>query len=169
MMKTFINIKRFQFYLWIGAVWLLLWIFIRLINNPETFVLHSLNEIWRVFYIVVANFIFFEYSLPLIRKRRSIILFNILIGILLIAIHLILVSLGLYGWKYLGMQLHIYTSLRQVTLSPGGAYDYIMYEVFYQAQAGITSIFFFGIAKLLYDNFKLRRTTQQLRLDKNGA
>jgi two-component system LytT family sensor kinase len=169
MMKTFINIKRFQFYLWIGAIWLMLWIFYSLIKYPETFVLQSLNEIWQVFYIVIANFIFFEYSLPLIRKKRSIIFFNILIGILLISIQLILVSFGLYGWTYLGIRLHIYTSLSQVTISPGGAFDYIMYEVFYHAQAGITSIFFFWIAKLLYDNFKLRRTTQQLRLEKKEA
>jgi len=168
-MKTFIKIKGLQFYLWVGAVWLLLWIFSASLNNPATFAAQSLNEIWRFFYIVVANLIFFEYSLPFILKKRSIILFNILIGILLIALQFILVSLGLYGWKYLGMQLHIYTSLRQVTLSPGGAYDYIMYEVYYQAQGGVTSIFFFGLAKLFYVNFKLKQTTQKLRLEKQEA
>ncbi|MFZ1678411.1 MAG: histidine kinase [Saprospiraceae bacterium] len=168
-MNAIINMKRFTFYIWVGAVWLLLWIFNSFINDTESFVPQSLNEIWRFFYIVVVNFIFFEYSLPFIRRKRSVILFNILIGILLITLQLILVSVGLYGWRCLGIQLHIYTSLRQVTIVPDELYYYIMEEVFYQAQGGISSVFFFGLAKLLYDNFKLKQTTQQLRLEKQEA
>lgn len=45
-MKTYIKIKELQFYLWVGAVWLLLWIFSASLNNSETFVRQSLNEIW---------------------------------------------------------------------------------------------------------------------------
>ena len=168
-MKTFINVKRFRFYLWVGAAWLLLWIFNSAISNPEKFVQQSLNEIWRVVYLVVANLIFFEYSLSFILKKRSIIFFNILIGILLIALQFILISFGLYCWKYLGMQLNIYTTLRHVTLIPDGVYNRIMEEVFYQAQGGVTSVFFFGMAKLFHHNFKLRQTTQQLRFEKQEA
>jgi LytS/YehU family sensor histidine kinase len=168
-MKTLISSKRFKFYFWVGSVWLLLWIFNSFISYTETFVQHSLNEIWRFFYIVVANFIFFEYSLPFIRKKRSIILFNILIGILLISFHLLLLSVGLYGWRSIGIQLHIYTSLRQVTLIPDSPYNIIMEEIFYQAQGGVTSLFFFGISKLFYDNFKLKQTAQKLRLEKQEA
>ena len=160
---------RFKFYLWVGALWLLLWIISSLINNSETFVLQSLNEIWRVVYIVIVNFILFEYSLPFIRKKRSIILSNILIGILLIALHLILVSLGLYGWRYLGILLHIYTSLRQATLRPDELYFQIMDGVYYQAQGGISSIFFFGIIKHVYDYRKLKESAQQLRIEKQEA
>ena len=168
-MKTFINVKRFQFYFWVGAVWLLLWIFNSAISNPEKFVQQSLNEIWRTFYIVIVNFMFFEYSLPFILKKRSIIFFNILTGILLIALQFILISFGLYCWKYLGVQLHIYTTLRHFTLIPDGVYYRIVEEVFYQAQGGVTSVFFFGMAKLFHHNFKLRQTTQQLRLEKQEA
>lgn len=160
-MNTSINRERFKFYIWVGAVWLLLWIFNSLMNQPETFVLQSLNEIWRVIYVVVANFIFFEYGLPFIGKKRSNMLFNILIGILLISVHLILVSAGLYGWRYLGIQLHIYTSLRESTLIIDGIY--------YQAQGGVTSIFFFGIAKHIYDYMKLKAVTQLLRIEKQEA
>lgn len=168
-MKIFIIIKGLQFYLWVGALWLLLWIFSASLNNSETFVPQSLNEIWLVFYIVVVNVIFFEYSLPFILKKRSSILFNIIIGILLISIQFILVSFGLYGWKYLGMQLHIFTSLRQVTLIPDSLYNKIMEGVFYQAQSGVASLFFFGISKLFYDNFKLKQTAQKFRLEKQEA
>ncbi|MEP6793402.1 MAG: histidine kinase [Saprospiraceae bacterium] len=168
-MKTFINIKRFQFYLFLGSIWLLLWIINSFFNHQETFVQQSLNEIWRVFYIVIVNFIFFEYSLPFIVKKRSNILFNILIAIFLIAINLVLVSFGLYVWRYLGIQLHIYTSLRQSTLIPDGPYYQMINEVLYQAQGGVSSIFFFGTAKLFYDNFKLKQTAQRLRLEMQEA
>ena len=167
MMASFI--KRFQFYGWVGAVWLFLWVFAAYFSSPSTFVLQSINEIWRVFYIVIANFIFFEYSLPFILKKRSMLLSNVLIGILLVAIQLVTLSLGLYGWKYLGMHFHIYTSLRQVTLIPDDPYNKMMEEVLYQAQGGITSIFFFGLAKLLHHNYRLNQTTQQLRLEKQEA
>lgn len=168
-MKTFIKIKGLQFYLWVGAIWLLLWIFNASLDNSETVVRQSLNETWRVIFIIAVNYIFFEYSLPFILKKRGRILFNILSGILLISIQFILVSFGLYVWKYLGMQLHIFTSLRQVPLIPDSLYKRIIVEVFYQAQGGVSSLFFFGISKLFYDNFKLKQTAQKLRIEKQEA
>jgi two-component system, LytTR family, sensor kinase len=168
-MKKYSFKDRFQFYIWVGLIWLGLWIFNSFLNQPATFAQQSLNEVWRFFYIVGVNIIFFEYSLPFIRKKRSMILFNILTGILLVSIHLLLISFGMYGWRWLGLQLDIYTALRQVSLLPDSAYNRMMYEVFYQAQGGISSTFFFGLAKLLYDNFKLRQTTQQLRLEMQEA
>ncbi len=168
-MKTPIKLKGLQIHLWAGAAWLLLWIFSASLNNPETFLPQSYNEIWRVFYIVAANYIFFEYGLPFILKKRVNILFNILIGILLIGIQFILLSLGLYVWKSLGIRLHIYTSLRQASLSPAGVYYYLVDEVLYQAQGGITSLFFFGIIKHVYDYRKLMTATRQLRLEKQEA
>lgn len=160
-MKTFINMKRFQFYLWVGTVWLLLWISNSLINHSEKFVIQSLNEIWRVFYVVAVNFILFEYGLPFILKKRSILLFNILIGILLLSIYLIFVSFGLYAWRYLGVQLHFYTSLRESPSIVAGA--------LYEGQGGVTSLFFFGIIKHVYDYRKLIAATQQLRVEKQEA
>ncbi|MBL7888294.1 MAG: sensor histidine kinase [Bacteroidia bacterium] len=168
-MKILVKIKGLQFYLWMGAVWLLLWILSAALNNSETFVTQSLNEIWRAIFIVVVNFIFFEYSLSFITRKRSNILFNIVNGILLISLQFVLVSFGLFGWKYLGMQLHIFTSFRQVTMIPDTPFNYFMEDVFYQAQGGVTSLFFFGIAKLFNDNFKLKQAAQKLRLEKQEA
>ena len=168
-MRGIFRIKQLQLYFGIGFVWLLFWIFSALLNNPEKFLQHSLNEIWRFIFITIANLIFFEYSLPLILKKRSFILFTILNGIFLIAAHLFLLSFGLVAWKFLGIQLHIYTSFRQATLIPDGLYNKIMDEAAYQAQGGVSSFFFFGIAKLFHHNFKLRQTTQKLRLEKQEA
>lgn len=168
-MRTSNHIKRFQFYLILGAAWLSLWIFNSFINYTETLALHSLNEIWRAFYIVFVNYIFFEYCLPFIIKNRTKVLFNILIGIILISIYLILISFGLYGWSTLGMKLNIYTQLWQSTLMPNGVYDQLLNAVSYEAECGVASVFFFGIAKLIHHNIELRQAAQQLRLEKKEA
>src|SRR5688572_28967167 len=159
-MITFTNRKRIQFYLWLGAVWLLLWLFNSFFNHQRTFAPTALNEIWQVFYIVFVNYIFFEFSLPLIIKKRPKVLYNILIGIPLVAIHLALLSFGLYAWNRLGMKLHIYTQFRFSNLSQGGFYNYLIDAAFYEAQTGIASIFFFGVAKLYHHNIILRQTAQ---------
>jgi two-component system LytT family sensor kinase len=168
-MKTLTKIKGLQFYLWMGAVWLLLWILSASLNNSETFVTQSLNEIWRAIFLVAVNLIFFEYSLPFIQKKRTTILYNILIGILLVSLQFILLSVAVVVWKYLGMQLHIFTPLRQVTIIPDTPLSYFIEDALYQAQGGVTSLFFFGISKLFYDNFKLKQAAQKLRLEKQEA
>jgi two-component system LytT family sensor kinase len=168
-MKSLINIRRFELYVWAGALWLLLWVFAAFLNSDETFVQQSLNEIWRVIYLVVVNYLFYQHSLPYIRKKRSSIIYNVLIGILLIAIYVLLLSFGLYAWRFLGIQLNIYTVLRHVTIIPDGAYYHIMEGVMYEAQGGFSSLIFFGLAKLFYDNFKLRQTAQKLRIEMQEA
>jgi sensor histidine kinase YesM len=149
--------------------WLVLWIGNSAISSPEIFVRQSLNEVWRFVFVLIANYVFFEYAVPCIRRKRPLLLYNILMGIVLVALHLFVLSFGLYGWKNLGMELHMYTSFRQVTINPGSPYDYMIEDVLYQAQGGITSFMFFGIAKLMYDNFKLGHAAQQLRLEKQEA
>lgn len=168
-MKTFINIKRLQFYLVVGTIWLCLWTLNSFFSSRNLFQLEALNEIWQIAYLIIANYIFFEYSLSNILKKRSSIIFNILIGIPLIAIHLLIVSFGLYFWIKLGMHLNIYTILREVTLSSSDAIHKIMVDVIYYGEAGVISTLFFGVAKLLHYNFKLRQTTQLLKLEKQEA
>lgn len=162
-------IKRFQFYLWVGAAWLFLWIFNASLGSTGTFIYQSVNESWRVIFLIGANFIFFEYCLPFIAKKRSNILLNVFIGVFLVAAQFILVSFGMYAWKSLGVQLHVFTQLRHVTIIPDNTFSKVMEEVMYQAQGGVTSLFFFGISKLFYDNFKLKQTAQKLQLEKQEA
>ena len=159
-MKISIN-SPFKFYLWAGLGWTLLWLLSYLIDNPETFLVRVPNEIWRDIYLVIINFIFFEYGLPYIMKKRNRVLFNIFIAIFLVWILLMLASFGLYAWRYLGIQLHIYTTLRVDTSFFEG--------VSYQASGGIPSIFFFGIVKHTYNHIKLRQFAQQLRIEKQEA
>jgi two-component system LytT family sensor kinase len=167
-MKTLGDTKRLSFYLGLGMVWLLLWV-VSFVNNPEIFAAKSINEVWRGFYLAIANFIFFEYCLPLITEKRRFIVYNLILGALFISMHCLVVSFGLHGWAMLGVELDIYTQFRQSTLIPGGLYNELLDDAFYQAEAGIASFLFFGVAKLLYHNFQLRQTAQELRLEKQES
>ena len=167
-MKTFITTKPYKYYLFIGALWLLIWIVIRLINNPETFVLHAMNEVWRTLYVLILNFIFFEYILPLIRKKRSTILLNVLAGMLLVSLLLLFLSLGLYGWTSLGIQLQVYTSVIQVSLV-GGAYDELLYKIFHQAEYGLTSAFFFFDRQTFLLQFQIKTGSATTSPRKEGG
>jgi two-component system LytT family sensor kinase len=168
-MKIATAAKRIPFYLAIGAFWLLIVTMDSFLNRPEIAVVHFFNETWLVLSIIAVNFIFFEYSLPLILRRRASLFFTILIGVLLMAVQLVLVSFGLYFWRSLGIAFDIYTPLRQMTLAPGGPYNLMMAEAIYQVESGIASLFFFGIIKQVYDYNKLLRVTQQLRSEKAEA
>jgi len=67
----------------------------------------------------------------------------------------------MYGWRQLGIQLHVYTAL---TTYPNmeKALERIM-----EHSAGM--VFFFGIIRHIYNYIKLRQATQQLRIEKQEA
>ena len=154
-------IQRFTFYLWVGFVWALLWLFSYLVKYPETFFLRFLNEIWRDTYLVIANFIFFEYTWPFILRKRKYLVYNILIGIFFLWVQMMILSFGLYAWRQIGMGVGIYTGFRKdPTLD---------HAVEFQAQAGVMSLFFFGIIKHAYNYRKLRSDAQKLRIEKQQA
>jgi two-component system, LytTR family, sensor kinase len=160
-MKTSIKIQRFQFYLWTGAAYLLLWLFNSLINYPDTFAVRIANETWRAAYIIVVNFLFFEFAMPFVMKKRRFFLYNIILFIFALWIMAMLCSFGLYLWRSIGIGLHIYTAL---TTFPS------MEEALTaQASFGVMSILFFGIVKHIYDYRKLMESTQKLRIEKQEA
>ncbi|HVF80877.1 MAG TPA: histidine kinase, partial [Flavisolibacter sp.] len=156
--------KLLPFYLLIGAAWLLLWLGYNFFNHPRSFGLHTQNDVWQAPYIILINFIFFEYGIPVIRKKKTTILYHILTVILILLLHLVLLSFGLYGWTCLGKVLHIYTSLIEINLTPGGFINEMIYEVTYLAESGIASTLFFGIAYLVHNNVRLKMITQQQQL-----
>lgn len=160
-MKFSINKERFEFYLWAGLGWTMLWLFSYFVSYRETFFIRIPNEIWRNVYLVVVNYIFFEYTLPFIMQKRRNILINIFTGLFLLWIQLMLVSFGLYAWRSLGIGLHIYTALREDAS--------VLEGVAFQSAGGVPSIFFFGIIKHIYDYRKLKKTAQQLRIEKQEA
>lgn len=160
-MKTSLNIQRFKFYLWTGSAYLLIWLFNALISYPETFGTRTLNETWRAVYITIVNFVFFEYVIPFVTKKRRFIIYNIFLSLFTLWIMAMICSFGLYVWRAIGIGLHIYTSL--------AAYPGLSDALTAQASFGVMSILFFGVVKHFYDYRKLIESTQKLRIEKQEA
>ena len=160
-MKKLIDIKRFGFYLLLGLAYILLWMWHDTSTFEATFLQAVLNNVWRVVYIVVLNFIFLEYTVPFVLHKRKYILFNILLGIVALWVHLMFWSYGLYAWRLLGVKLHIYTPLGV----PSGPNVLVTSQMAFSAG----SIFFFGIIRHIYNYIKLKQATQQLRIEKQAA
>ena len=160
-MKKLFEIKRLKFYLWIGLAYMSLQVWHDLSTFGTTFLQALLNNVWRSVYIIVVNFIFFEYVVSFALKKRRFIIFNVFLGILLLWIFMIIWSYGLYVWRSLGVALHIYTPLGP----PADLKTLLASQMAFSAG----SIFFFGIIRHIYNYIKLKQAEQQLRIEKQAA
>jgi|SRR5688572_2302316 len=160
-MKKLIDIKVLKFYLWVGLAFLVLWILHFLGSYPETLFERTVNTIWRLIYVIVLNFILFEYTVPYIRRKRKNILYNILIAIPILFLFLMLYSWGMYAWRLIGIGLHIYTSLATFSSTGHGVADQMAFSMM--------SVFFFGIIRHIYNYIKLQQASQLLRIEKQQA
>jgi len=154
-MKLQINKERITFFLWTTSAYLLLWLIVDLAQHPESFFQYAVNEIWRAAYILLVMFLLFEYTIPRLNKKNKI------KSILLLAIQIFLFSFGLYAWRYLGIQLHLYTEFTSYSSCKEGVGD--------QFGASIFAILFFGVVRHFYNYRKLRLDAQQLKIDKQEA
>jgi two-component system, LytTR family, sensor kinase len=154
-MKMHFARERYKFYIVVGLIYLLLWIFNALVKYPENFVLRSINEVWRSIFIIALNYLLFEYIIPQLSWKR------IFRSVFLLALQIFLMSLGLYIWRALGVQLHIYTVFTEYSSVGAG--------VSAQMEASMGSLFFFGIIRHIYDHIKLKQTAQKLRIEKQEA
>ncbi len=119
------------------------------------------NNLWHIAYIIVLNFILFEYTVPFVLRKRRTIIYNILLAILLLWLYLMLYSYGAYVWRSFGIQLHIYTAL--------ATFESLNLLLENQMAYSAGSVFFFGIIRHIYNYVKLKQATQQLRIEKQEA
>jgi two-component system LytT family sensor kinase len=112
-------------------------------------------------YVIVLNFILFEFSIPFVLRKRKTIFYNILLGILLLWVYMMLYSYGAYLWRLLGIQLHIYT--------PFGTFKSLEALLENQMAYSVGSVFFFGIIRHIYRYIKLKQAAQQLLIEKKTA
>lgn len=159
-MSIVINKKRFFLFIWMGLAYMSLWIISNWVSERETFFERLPNELWRCAYIIVVNFIFFEYTVPYVINSRKHILVKIFIGLFLFYIHLMLWSFGLYVWRAIGIFLHLYIPLRSDTFLEGVTYHFPF---------SVGSILFFAVIRHIYDYRQLQISTQQLRIEKQEA
>ncbi len=154
-MKKLFDIKKVNLYLWIGLAFLVVGLLSDLAEHRDTLLLRTLNNVWGVIYALVINYFFFEYTLPRLSWKRF------FTSMLLILAHIFLYSWVSYGWRLIGMQLHVYTAL--VT------FPSVSKAVAGQMGYNVGAIFFFAIARHIYIYIKLKQTTQQLRIEKQQA
>jgi sensor histidine kinase YesM len=159
-MKLALDIKKVRFYIIVGVAFLLLWLLIDQSYSPANFWVTLLNNIWRAYYIIIVNFIFFEYSLPYINRRKNF-LYKVLLFLLVLWLQFMLYSFCMYAWIRLGALLHLYI-MQRASLS-------VMQEVSDVVPYGFFSMLFFGLAKHLYDHVQLKHAAQQLRIEKQEA
>ena len=160
-MKKSFDIKLAKFYIWIGVGYFLLGLLSTFSSYPDKFNSVVFNNAWAVVYLIAINFIFFEYTIPFVLRRRNTIIYNVLLGILFLWVHLIFYSYGGYEWKRLGIQLHIYTALKEFASLDQSLQNQMAYST--------GSIFFFGIIRHIYNYQKLKQAAQQLRIEKQAA
>src|SRR4030095_3115174 len=160
-MNRSIDIRLIKFYLWLSLAFLLLWLVHDLANYPETFGERVFNNIWRSAYLVVLNFIFFEYTVPFVLRKRKYIISNILLAIVVLMVHLMLWSYGLYAWRLLGIGFYIFTPLVSFECTQQNLETQMGYSA--------SSVFFFGVIRHIYRYLKLKQATQQLRIEKQQA
>lgn len=153
-MKITIDRDRFKFYIWVGLVFFVLSTLSDFSEHPDNYFERFSNNVWRAAYIVVLNYVFFEYTLSKLSRKR------VFKSLFLIAAHIVLYSFGLYIWRSLGAELHIYGELVFKTFSD---------RVSDQMSYSVGSVVFFGIIRHFYNHAKLKQTAQQLRIEKQEA
>ncbi len=131
--------------------------FVNLAAYPGTVLQRTINTIWLVFYLCTLNYLLLEITLPYIRLSWQ----RILTGILLLFGYMMLYSYGAYGWRHIGIQLHIYTPLiQQPTFKK---------ELEYMMGFSMSTVFFFAIIRHIYNYIKLKQATKNLLIEKQQA
>jgi len=153
-MKLLFDKKRVILYLWMG-------ILNTLGKHPDRVVESVINNFWAIIYLIVITYVFFEYAVPFVLRKRKLIISNILLAILILWVFMMLYSYGAYVWRLLGIQVHVYTALR----------DFSDVKAVLENQMGYSmgGVFFFGITRHIYNYIKLKQATQQLRIEKQAA
>ena len=156
-----IDKKQILFYLWVALGYFSLGVISMLSSYPDKFISIAINNLWGVAYVTVINLILFEYTIPFALKKRKVIVSNILLGILLLWLHIMAYSYGSYIWRLLGIDMHIYKSLK--------TFPSLSHSLENQMAYSMGSVVFFGIIRHTYNYIKLKQAEQRLRIEKQQA
>jgi len=149
--------NKLKLYLWMAFIYSAFVLFMDYFNNRDTFWERVLNNCWLILYVTVCNFILFEYTIPFIKLTWK----RLLLVPLLIFIHMMFYSFGLYGWRQLLVEFHVYTPIGHFTTMLDGVEFLTAYSM--------GSVIFFGIISHGYNYVKLRQIAQQLLIEKQQA
>ena len=154
-MKKLWNWKRFRLYGLLGLAFFFIGVITDALQHPATLLPRVFNNLWGVSYVTLINYFLFEYTLPGLSLKR------IIRSLLLITMHIFLYSWGMYAWRNTGIAVHFYTPLMAHKNVSAAVADRMGYSM--------GSLVFFGIIRHLYNYFRLKQATQQLRIEKQQA
>lgn len=149
-MKELWNRKRFRLYGWIGLGVLGLCLLVDLAHHTHEFFGRAVDEIWLIGYVVLVNYFFLEYSLPRLQWKafgRS---------FWLVLLQFFLDTEGVLLWRRLGTVTHIYTVYEPENLSDLASFS-------------IPMLILMAIVRHLNNHYQLRRSAQQLLIEKQAA
>jgi LytS/YehU family sensor histidine kinase len=116
-----------------------------------------INSFLLVIYTTFLNYLLFEYAFARFRRNWK----DILLGLLYILALIVLYTVGLYGWRQLWIQLHIYTDFTPDLSFPDG--------VAVHSQFSLASVILFAVVRNMYNNIRLKQVAQQLLVEKKEA
>ena len=151
-MNPFRDTKRIKLYAGTALAFVLLCALPNFAQHPGEVGRRFIDDSWRVGPVAIMNYIFFEYTLPRLSWKKFGRSFLLIVG------HLFLYSEGLFLWRQLGVALTIYTPF------PAGSR-----EVSPQMEYSVSSIFFFGVIRHIYNHIQLKAAAQQLKIEKQAA
>lgn len=149
--------ERFVFYVWVGLIYLALMLLTDASNHPDTFFQRTINSLWLTAYVLSVYYFLFEFCLPYLKFTVA----GIFMSLLTLFLWLLLISAGLFYWRYFGIWIGLYW--------PYLEYISVMAGVYTQFENHGFSIMVFGIAKHLSTHYRLRLLTQQLHIEKQQA
>lgn len=156
-MRMNIPKEQLGLYLRMAGVFLVLGFLGDLAEDKKTVLKGLVNNLWLLSYLIFFNYILLEYTLPYIRMSWR----RVFVAPFLIVGHVVFYSFGLYVWRALGILLHLY-----FVFAPNAKTKDVLQDLM---GFSIGSMIFFGIYRHVYHYRKLKKTAQQLRIEKQEA
>jgi two-component system, LytTR family, sensor kinase len=151
--------KQLAFYLWMALGYVIIWILHDLSSFPLTVAEAIANNVWRIVYVTAVNYVFFEYAVAFVLRKRAHVILNILLALLFLFLFCMVWGPGLAAWRAFGIALHIYT--------PYVAKGAHIIEA--QMSFSMGAVVFFGIIRHIYKYVRLQQAAQQLRIEKQES
>lgn len=151
-----LNKERINLYLKIGVAYLVLSLFGALVMDPPNFLnAYLMNEIWMFIFILAMVYFFYEYIFQRISSRE------ITVSAGLILAQLFISTIGMHLWRKIGIGIFIFTPLK--------TYSHLGKALGDQLGDSIGALLFFGIVRHIYFYRKLKKTAEQLKIEKQEA
>ncbi len=154
-MRKLFYIKRFKLYGWIGLSLFLFDLMADMGRKQRPFLQNVSSDLWMAIFVIALNYLIFEFTLPQLSRKRIFRSVLILLGHSFVY----LVSLGI--WNHIGLASQIY-----IEPNLGLPADERESQL---SRYAVGSVFYFGMIRNIYNYIRLRRTAQQLLIQKQQA